>query len=60
VNRSAIGRAADFHISENLMDGAVAGIDDPGFPKAIAWDICRDRRSRLQLKTTSNSAEACV
>jgi hypothetical protein len=32
------------------MDGAVAGIDDPGFSKAITWDICRDHRSRLQLK----------
>ena len=32
------------------MGGAVAGIDDPGYSKVITWDICRDHRSRLQLK----------
>jgi len=41
ANRSTIGRAADSHIGENLMDGAVAGIDDPGFSKVVTWDICR-------------------
>ena len=34
VNHSAIGRAADSNISENLMGGAVAGIVDRGrYPK---------------------------
>jgi hypothetical protein len=31
VNPSTIGRAADSHISQNLMGGAVAGITDPGY-----------------------------
>jgi len=50
ANPSTIGGAADSHIGENLMGGAVAGIGDPGFSKVITWDICRDHRSRLQLK----------
>jgi hypothetical protein len=32
------------------MDGAVAGIGDPGFSKTITWDICRHHRSPLELK----------
>jgi hypothetical protein len=50
ANPSTIGRVADSHISENLMGGGVAGIDDPGFSKVITWDLCRDHRSQLQLK----------